>query len=305
MDTEIDWQRELDSSFGTGEDVEVARYVASGHRAVRRRRGVTAALVTASLVIAGGAVWATSPGSTPRSDAPVATGGARASDPSVDDRAEDAAREARRERLERMRQKAMKVRQSDFLGNPALISADKLVLASGAGPVLERVPNPMGYTRAGWTSLGIRVMQDGAEQYSLIASFGEGDWSINTAPATGDFDVWLAAAVSSQATLDAANGDGEGVDTVDDWVDVGLDGRLAPALAKVGVVDQRTGVDTGAGEGATSTVAHLLVAGHDQFVVVRDALGAPDYLLVPAHFATLDDLVAYVRQRNASGEGVR
>jgi hypothetical protein len=40
-------------------------------------------------------------------------------------------------------------------------------------------------------------------------------------------------------------------------------------------------------------------------VVVRDALGAPDYLLVPAHFATLDDLVAYVRQRNASGEGVR
>ena len=39
MDTEIDWQRELDGSFGTGEDVPVGHYVFVGHHAVRRRAG--------------------------------------------------------------------------------------------------------------------------------------------------------------------------------------------------------------------------------------------------------------------------
>lgn len=72
MDTEIDWQREIDASFGTGADVEVSRYVESGHRAVRRRRA-TAAVLTAAVVIGCGAAWATGPGSALRGDAPVAT----------------------------------------------------------------------------------------------------------------------------------------------------------------------------------------------------------------------------------------
>lgn len=42
MDAEIDWQRELDSSFGTGRDVPAGHYVAAGHRAVRRRRQLAA-----------------------------------------------------------------------------------------------------------------------------------------------------------------------------------------------------------------------------------------------------------------------
>lgn len=73
MDTEIDWQRELDSSFGAGADVPAGHYVAAGQRAVRRRRQLAAVLTTAALALVGGVVWSTSPGSAPRSEAPVAT----------------------------------------------------------------------------------------------------------------------------------------------------------------------------------------------------------------------------------------
>jgi hypothetical protein len=74
MDTEIDWQRELDGSFGDGEDVPVGHYVSVGHHAVRRRRltAVVAGLGAAAVVA--GIAWAAAPGSAPRtSDLPVAT----------------------------------------------------------------------------------------------------------------------------------------------------------------------------------------------------------------------------------------
>lgn len=73
MDTEIDWQRKLDSSFGTQPDVPAGRFVAAGQRAVRRRRQLAAVLTAAAVVLVGGVAWSTSPGSAPRSDAPVAT----------------------------------------------------------------------------------------------------------------------------------------------------------------------------------------------------------------------------------------
>jgi hypothetical protein len=73
MATQIDWRRELDASFGSGDDLPVGHYVAAGHTAVRRRRAaVVAAGVAASIVV--GTSWALAPGDAPRSDrAPVAT----------------------------------------------------------------------------------------------------------------------------------------------------------------------------------------------------------------------------------------
>ena len=74
MTTQIDWQRELDASFGSGHDVPVGHYVAVGHHAVRRRRaaGAVAGLAAAAVVV--GTTWALAPGGTPRSDdAPLAT----------------------------------------------------------------------------------------------------------------------------------------------------------------------------------------------------------------------------------------
>ena len=72
MDTEIDWQRELDSSFGTGEDAPVAHYTAAGRTALRRRRRLVAAVGTGATALAVGVVWSVAPGSAPRSDAPIA-----------------------------------------------------------------------------------------------------------------------------------------------------------------------------------------------------------------------------------------
>lgn len=175
MSTEIDWQRELDGSFGDGRDVPAGHYVAAGRRAVRRRRQLAAALTTAAVVLVGGVVWSTSPGSAPRSEAPVASQGA---DP---DQGNDKGDEAQREKSRERRREELEGLQSavdeavaldgEFVGNPATLVDGELVLAPGAGPVLERVPNPMGYAPGSTrTSIGIRVMFRGEERYSLIAA---------------------------------------------------------------------------------------------------------------------------------------
>ncbi len=74
MDTEIDWRRELDSSFGTGADVPAGHYVAAGQRAVRRRRLTAVAAGLGAAAVVAGTAWATAPGSAPRTgELPVAT----------------------------------------------------------------------------------------------------------------------------------------------------------------------------------------------------------------------------------------
>ena len=51
MSTDIDWQHELDSSFGTGNDVPPGHYVAAGRTAVVRRRRATAVVLAAYCVV--------------------------------------------------------------------------------------------------------------------------------------------------------------------------------------------------------------------------------------------------------------
>ena len=74
MTTQIDWQRELDASFGDGEDVPVGHYLAVGHHAVRRRRATAVVAGLGAAAVVAGIAWAAAPGSAPRtSDLPVAT----------------------------------------------------------------------------------------------------------------------------------------------------------------------------------------------------------------------------------------
>jgi hypothetical protein len=74
MSTDIDWQRELDSSFGTGADVPVGHYVDVGHRAVRRRRLTAVVVGLGAAAVVAGTAWAAAPGSAPRTGGlPVAT----------------------------------------------------------------------------------------------------------------------------------------------------------------------------------------------------------------------------------------
>ncbi len=74
MTTQIDWQQELDASFGRGEDVPVGHYVAAGRRNVRRRRTVAVVAGLAAAAVVAGVAWGVAPGRGPAgSEAPVAT----------------------------------------------------------------------------------------------------------------------------------------------------------------------------------------------------------------------------------------
>ncbi|SEB75388.1 hypothetical protein SAMN04489844_0990 [Nocardioides exalbidus] len=73
MTTDVDWQHEIDASFGTATDVPVDRYVAAGHRAVRRRRLTTVAGGLAVAGVVGAVAWGAAPDRDPASpDVPVA-----------------------------------------------------------------------------------------------------------------------------------------------------------------------------------------------------------------------------------------
>ena len=64
----------------------------------------------------------------------------------------------------------------------------------------------MGYTAAQGQSLGIRVMFEGREKYSLLDRYPDGGTSMGTNDATGDFAGWLEGRVASQRYLDVSNG---------------------------------------------------------------------------------------------------
>lgn len=74
MTTDIDWQRELDRSIGTGDDLPAGHYVAAGHRAVRRRRAVAVVAGLGAAAVVAGVAWAAGQaGTTSSSEAPIAT----------------------------------------------------------------------------------------------------------------------------------------------------------------------------------------------------------------------------------------
>lgn len=305
MDTEIDWQRELDSSFGSGADVPAGHYVAAGHRAVRRRRATSVAIVV-SMTVGVGAAWAGGPGTTPRGDAPVAT---QAASPHTDDPSEKSEDAAQRKRsLERMRDVARN--QAVQFDNPAALTQDgELVLAPGEGPVLEQVPNPMGYTAAQGHSLGIRVMKDGKEQYGLLTVYPDSS-SATMVWKTGDFAGWLAQAVRSQSTLDVANGvtPSSGDTSGMPWLALSPGGEIEAARPGVVIVELRTDVDLGAnfGQGATRAgVVRLLVDGRSEFAaftVWDDALN-----IEPAGgtFESMSAFITWATAQYATGDGMR
>ena len=97
--------------------------------------------------------------------------------------------------------------EEEFTGNPAVIEPDGTVKISPlTDEVLQRVPNPMGYPPARGASLGLRVIYQGVEQYSLVAMTGGGNLSTHTNSATGDFGGWLADKVDLERSMDVASG---------------------------------------------------------------------------------------------------
>lgn len=304
MSTDIDWQHELDSSFGSGHDVATGHYVVAGRRAVRRRR-IAAVAVAATIAICGGVAWAATPGSTPRGDAPVATHG-----PAPTVATEEATEKPDSKRDRRGAATPSMSVEEEFLGNPALLEDGRLKLSPLAGEVLQRVPNPMGYTPEQGRSTAIRVMYQGREQYSLIVSFGQGDWSINTNDATGDFDGWVDTNVRTQRTLDAANGVTPSAGDTSDlpWLVLGADGGVTTARPGVVMVEQKTSADLGDNFSAGSTragVVHLLVDGRSEFAAYRVIDGTLDVVPGPGSFDSTSAFITWARQQYESGAGMR
>ncbi|RYC07465.1 hypothetical protein [Nocardioides zhouii] len=304
MSTDIDWQHELDTSFGAGEDVPTGHYVAAGRTAVRRRRATSVALV-AAMTIGIGAAWASGAGTAPRSDDPVAT---QPSAPTTDVQPTTSAREARKARLERMRDAARE--QLTRMSFPGVLTYAGLVLAPGGGPVLERVPNPMGYTADEGRSLGIRLMVDGQEQYALLTAYpNDGSSSMNVLR-TGDFDGWLAQAVRSQNTLDVANGvtASSGDTGGQPWLTLDGQGGLASARSGVVIVEVRAEVDLGDNFSAGATragVVRLLVDGRSEFAAYRVIDGTLDVIPGGGSFDSISAFITSAREQYASGAGLR
>lgn len=306
MSTDIDWQRELDSSFGSGADAPPAHYVAVGRGAVRRRRAA-ALVLAASVAVGGTAALAASPGSAPRGDAPVATQGPA----TVDEEATVPDEQTRKDRLRSLEElrRSGEAARIDFLGGPAALADGGLVLAPGSGPVLERVPNPMGYTRTQGSSLAIRVMFEGREQYSLMAAFPSST-STMTNDASGDFEGWLAGVVATQRTLDVANGvtRESGEPSPDEWLVVGPDGKVRAATGRVEVLELREGVDLGDSfaSGADRTGAvRLKVDGDPISAAYRVTGGILEVIPGGGRFTSLDAFVTWARSQYASGQGMR
>ena len=306
MDTEIDWRGELDGSFGAGPDVPVGHYVGAGRRAVRRRR-VAAVVVAATLVVAGGTAWAASPSGAPRGVAPVATDGPSPTQREVTD--ERAERELRRQTLEELRV-AIEAR-IDFRGNPAALADHGLVLAPRTGAVLQRVPNPMGYTEEQGRSVAIRVMYEDREQYSMMSLVDNGtSLSTSTVEATGDFAGWLDGAVRTQRTLDVANGvTPSSGDTFDGpWLTLTSDGEVESSRPGIVLVEVRTRVDVGAdfaAEPHRAGAVRLLVDGRSEFALYRVVDSGLEVIPGGGSFDSFDSFLDWARGQYASGKGLR
>ncbi|GAA1448468.1 hypothetical protein GCM10009641_76530 [Mycobacterium cookii] len=309
MSTEIDWQRELDSSFGDGRDVPAGHYVAAGRSAVRRRRAAAAVIISAAVVLVGGVVWSTSPGSTPRSEAPLATQG-----PAPDRSAGGSDAETRRERRLGPEELQSTADQQtgldvDFVGNPATLTDDGLVLAPGAGPVLQSVADPMDQpARAGRSSIGLRVMFEGEEKYSLV-TYDNGSTSLHTEPATGNFAGWLADKVRIERSLDLGTDDSPAdvTATPDAWLKLAPAGTIASASPFVAVRETRE-VDLGGGfalESDRTGVARLQVTGLSEYVAWRVVDDELEVVHAGGRFESLDAFVEWARRQYASGEGMR
>ena len=308
MTTDIDWQHELDSSFGTGLDQPPGHYVAAGRTAVRRRRA-TAVVLAAAVVIGGGTAWAVAPGGSARSDAPIASAGP-APTSAAETRAET--RAERRDRLRELRAaRDAQTEEPDFLGGPATLDADGLVLAPGAGPVLERVENPMGYTAAQGQSLGIRVMFEGREKYSLLTRYPDDSTSMGTNDASGDFAGWLEGRVESQRTLDVLNGVVDDPPTApgtdpSNWLRLQGDGGVVGAQ---GVVVLEVDADADLADfalGADRTGAvRVLVDDRARFAAYRVIDGELEVIAAPGSFDSMTAFVSWAREQYSSGGGMR
>lgn len=196
MDTQVDWQRELDESFGSGHDRPTTAYVAAGRRAVRRRRITTAVAALGTAAVVAGVAWGVAPGGAQRSiDAPVATGGTSTgtTDGGANETAEDG--KIRLDRLERLLE--MQRKQPWEKGDaPARSFPGGLQIREGA-VVHERRDDL--YPGKDTESVALDLSYEGTRWWVLLEWDGGGSTMSSEKPADGwhaSFDAFVRASVA-------------------------------------------------------------------------------------------------------------
>ncbi|PUA79777.1 hypothetical protein [Nocardioides currus] len=293
MTTRIDWHAELDASFGDGRDRPPTDFLGPGRTALRRRRTALGAAALASAIVVGGIGWAVAPGGDGARSGEVAS---EAPSPTPS--------ESTSERPEAVQPSV------SFLGNPATYDDAGTLRVAKGWTVVEQIDNPMGYTRRGWTSVGLRSTRGAEEKFTLAVMQGKGSTSIHTNDAVGALADWLVTAVATQRTLDVANaatGGGE-VEPVAPAATMTSAGEL---LASEGarLVRQRRAGDLPpalAGQGDHVVAAEVRTAdGATVWVLGRVVAGEAIVDSYTTAFADLDAFVDWASQQLASGEGLR
>lgn len=204
MTTQIDWRRELDASFGSGEDVPVGHYVAAGHTAVRRRRAVRAAAgVAAALVV--GLTWTLAPGHAPRStEAPLATDPTGTRSAEADSTAVDRAPS----------------RTAWGKGEPPVrVSLDGSRPEVRDGAVVHEVRNDL-YPGKDSESAAYDVTHDGVRWW-VVLEWDAGGAALTSSPAGDDlhdtFDEFVAATVATGGMTHGPAGDDKAMGGLASW----------------------------------------------------------------------------------------
>lgn len=299
MNTQIDWREELDSSFGRGVDRAPADYLVPARAALRRRRTAMGAAALATVIVVGGIGWAVAPGG----DAPR-TGDVASNPPAATDKSKDERRKKSSSASER------KTIKPNFLGEPATYDYDgKLVLAPG-WTATETVPNPMGYDKADWTSVGLRAVRGGEVKFVMAAFQGDGT-SVFSNDAVGSLDAWLEGVVASQRSLDVANDDrGDSGFVTSDMQSVVMNpnGEFH-VFGGVRIVASRTG---DALPQPLRRLGEIVVAaqveaadGSTEWVLGWVLDSQPDETISTAEFADLDAFIDWAAQQHSSGGGLR
>lgn len=288
MSTRIDWQREIDESFGQAPDRPAADYVASGHRALRRRRAVAGIAGLVAVVVLGGVGFAALPDG-PRQEAPPAG---------------EPGRDHGDERLAPMVTAAGDVRQVEReLGVFAAPNSMAVTVLAASGELVHK---------PGW------VVE---ELHALVGQDDRRVWAVSVSPSDGGVGQWilltwrpgsLAAAMEEPGRRFASFGDW----VADAWAEKrGVapppparleDGRVVP-LAGFEVLEQVVAPEQAAAWGPVEDQVAVKLQRPDGSVLFArvDAEGAtavePDRLAQPTMASFLDHLA----ERGASREGRR
>jgi len=246
MSTQVDWQREIDTSFGDAPvrfDAEAT--VALGRRAVRKRRAGWAAGVLATVTVVGGVGWTTAlGGSGTRADqATIAVDPpAQVENPSDDERSNSLLSFRRyTDPLVVLPGVSIRQRTDDVIDNPDVRSTAAVVTF------------------------------EGREWWAMAAVAPSTGWGADTLAITGrTFDQWVSEMVALNTEQMFADGK-----HVPGWVTLGDDGRLTPHKGAT-IVEQATPARLDqAPAGVPSATAMIDVDGARLCAVAR-RIGDPD-----------------------------